>query len=643
MKKRALVAMFLLFTLSLAGEDYRKLLDRTITAESYERTLLAVSSLPHPTGSVAQRDNTQYLAERMRKMGLQVEVMTFSVPLPEPRKSALYWEKPGAVSFPMQEPALLEDPFSESREALVGFNAWSPSGNVSGPLIFAHYGGKEEYEYLLSRGVKLKGAIALVRLGREYRGDKAALAKKYGLAGVLLFPDPQDRGFRVGTVYPEGNSLPAGGLERGSLDTLPYPGDPLTPGRPSLPGQKRLEKNPLDGELAVTLPISYETAQKLLTEMSGERAPEAWQGGLGTIYRTGDGVGAKVVMRVENKTVERAVYVVVGKIPGKSRPREVVALGSHFDAWVYGTTDPNAGTAVVMETAAFFADLAKSGWRPERTLAFVHWDGEEFGVIGSTEWEEELERRGERVVLTINEDAAVGGPDFGIVATPGHRSLLVRYVERFLKEYGRERFSLKIPQKFDVGAVVSCGSDHCAPLYRQNSGVFAFWSAGSYGVYHSLYDNPLYYQRFVDPGYLYGRDLSKILAGTLYLYMEEEGGEAFDGADLAEFLLGELASPAWKPFFEKDGYLRLKRALESLKGKPAWRGAEAGRVRGLFLTPQGAPQGVWARNTLYKQNPENRYVAWARPSLLRGDERAWQEFVRLFEGLAGAGDASGRP
>ena len=194
MKKRALVAMFLLFTLSLAGEDYRKLLDRTITAESYERTLLAVSSLPHPTGSVAQRDNTQYLAERMRKMGLQVEVMTFSVPLPEPRKSALYWEKPGAVSFPMQEPALLEDPFSESREALVGFNAWSPSGNVSGPLIFAHYGGKEEYEYLLSRGVKLKGAIALVRLGREYRGDKAALAKKYGLAGVLLYPDPQDRG-----------------------------------------------------------------------------------------------------------------------------------------------------------------------------------------------------------------------------------------------------------------------------------------------------------------------------------------------------------------------------------------------------------------------------------------------------------------
>ena len=320
-------------------------------------------------------------------------------------------------------------------------------------------------------------------------------------------------GLSGGDCLSRGQLLPAGGWREDPWILFPILGI-LTPGRPSLPGQKRLEKNPLDGELAVTLPISYETAQKLLTEMSGERAPEAWQGGLGTIYRTGDGVGAKVVMRVENKTVERAVYVVVGKIPGKSRPREVVALGSHFDAWVYGTTDPNAGTAVVMETAAFFADLAKSGWRPERTLAFVHWDGEEFGVIGSTEWEEELERRGERVVLTINEDAAVGGPDFGIVATPGHRSLLVRYVERFLKEYGRERFSLKIPQKFDVGAVVSCGSDHCAPLYRQNSGVFAFWSAGSYGVYHSLYDNPLYYQRFVDPGYLYGRDLSKILAGT---------------------------------------------------------------------------------------------------------------------------------
>ena len=93
---------------------------------------------------------------------------------------------------------------------------------------------------------------------------------------------------------------------------------------------------------------------------------------------------------------------------------EAIVVGNHRDgeyhlapsrqprltsAWVLGAADPNSGTAAHHELVRGLGLLLKKGWKPLRTIILASWDGEEYGLIGSTEWAEDfgdyLETNGE--------------------------------------------------------------------------------------------------------------------------------------------------------------------------------------------------------------------------------------------------------
>jgi N-acetylated-alpha-linked acidic dipeptidase len=84
--------------------------------------------------------------------------------------------------------------------------------------------------------------------------------------------------------------------------------------------------------------------------------------------------------------------------------------GNHHDAWVFGAWDPLSGNSALMAEAKAIGALLRGGWRPSRTLIYASWDGEEPGLLGSTEWVEthaqELKRH---AVVYVNSDTNARG------------------------------------------------------------------------------------------------------------------------------------------------------------------------------------------------------------------------------------------
>uniref|UniRef100_A0A1I7Y108 Peptidase_M28 domain-containing protein n=1 Tax=Steinernema glaseri TaxID=37863 RepID=A0A1I7Y108_9BILA len=116
--------------------------------------------------------------------------------------------------------------------------------------------------------------------------------------------------------------------------------------------------------------------------------------------------GQKVKIDVRSSLEKRKIKNVIGYLKGSDEPDKYVILGNHFDAWVYGSIDPNSGTAVLTEVAhAMVRTRRESGWRPRRTVMFCAWDAEEHGLVGSTEFVEEFaDVLKERTVVYLNVD-----------------------------------------------------------------------------------------------------------------------------------------------------------------------------------------------------------------------------------------------
>jgi len=76
---------------------------------------------------------------------------------------------------------------------------------------------------------------------------------------------------------------------------------------------------------------------------------------------------------------------VIGKIEGSEFPDEYVIMGGHLDSFdaATGGVDNGSGISVTMEAARI---LAKAEVKPKRTILFVLWAGEEFGLLGSKSW-----------------------------------------------------------------------------------------------------------------------------------------------------------------------------------------------------------------------------------------------------------------
>ncbi|HEX8872512.1 MAG TPA: transferrin receptor-like dimerization domain-containing protein [Candidatus Acidoferrum sp.] len=515
-----------------------------------------LSARPHHVGSPYDKENAEWIAARFKEFGLETHIETFKVLFPTP-KERLVELVAGGPPFvaKLQEPALPEDPTSrQGAEQLPTYNAYSIDGDVTAPLVYVNYGLPEDYEVLERRGISVKGAIILARYGRSWRGVKPLVGAEHGAVGCIIYSDPRDDGFSEGEVFPQGPWRPRGGVQRGSVhDTSVFMGDPLTPGIGATEDAKRL---PLKEALGITkipvLPISYEDAQPLLAALGGSAAPSAWRGGLGLTYRLGPGP-AKVHLKVLSNWDLKPVYDVIAKIPGTTNGDQWVIRGNHHDAWVNGAEDPLSGMVAELEEARALGELTKQGWKPKRTIIYCAWDGEEPGLLGSTEWvETHVDELRRHAVAYINTD----GNGRGFLGMEGSHTL-----EHFINGVARDiqdpetklsvwrRAQLKEIQDAESGdarqelrnradlrlEMLGGGSDHAA--FINFAGVaslgIGFGGEDHGGIYHSIYDDFYWYTHFSDKDFTYGRALSQT-NGTAVMRLADAELLPFQFADFAD-------------------------------------------------------------------------------------------------------------
>jgi N-acetylated-alpha-linked acidic dipeptidase len=523
--------------------------------ENLRAYMQRLSARPHHVGSPYDKDNAEWMLAKFKEFGLDAHIEQFDVLFPTPKERAVELVEGGPkFTAKLQEPALSEDPTSNQQsEQLPTYNAYSIDGDFTAPLVYVNYGIPEDYEQLERMGISVKGKIVIAKYFHSWRGIKPKVAAEHGAVGCLIFSDPHEDGFTQGDVFPAGPWRPKDGVQRGSVADMPfYPGDPLTPGIGATKNAKRLK---VEEAATITkipvLPISYGDAQPLLAALTGPVAPEAWRGGLGMTYHVGPGP-AKVHLKVKSDWSIKPVYDVIARIPGASYPDEWVVRGNHHDGWVNGAEDPISGMVAVLEEARALGELLKAGWKPKRTIIYCAWDGEEPGLLGSTEWAEahydELRAHG---VAYINSDSS----GRGYLGVAGSHSL-----EKFSNDIMREvqdpetklsawkRVQLKsiadakspeqrkeVRERGDlrIGALGS-GSDYTA--FLDHDGVaslnIGFGGEDGGGIYHSIYDDFYWYTHFSDTEFVYGRALAQT-GGTAVLRLAD--------ADLLPFEFGNFA------------------------------------------------------------------------------------------------------
>jgi len=517
-----------------------------------------LSARPHNVGSPYDKDNAEWIASKFKEFGLDTRIEQFDVLFPTPKERVVELVEGGPkFTAKLQEPALSQDPTSNQQsEQLPTYNAYSIDGDITAPLVYVNYGIPEDYEQLERMGVSVKGKIVIARYYHSWRGIKPKVAAEHGAVGCLIYSDPHEDGFVHGDTFPAGPFRPPDGVQRGSVADMPfYPGDPLTPGVGATKNAKRLK---IEEAATITkipvLPISYADAQPLLAALTGRVAPEGWRGGLGITYHLGPGP-AKVHLKVKSNWEIKPVYDVIGKIQGSTFPDEWVIRGNHHDGWVNGAEDPISGMVAVLEEARALGELAKSGWKPKRTIIYCAWDGEEPGLLGSTEWAEahydELRAHG---VAYINSDSN----GRGYLEVEGSHTL-----EKFTNDIAREisdpETKLTVWKRRQLHAIADAktaeqreeirkradlripalgsGSDYTA--FLQHDGVaslnIGFGGEDEGGIYHSIYDDFYWYTHFSDTDFAYGRALAQT-GGTAVMRLAD--------ADLLPFEFGNFADTA---------------------------------------------------------------------------------------------------
>lgn len=393
----------------------------------------------------------------------------------------------GVLALPLRERNLLEDPATAHPDLTWGWNAYAASGEVEAGVVFAHRGTKADFARLREMGVSCRGRIVLIRYGGIFRGSKVRNAEDAGAAAVLLYTDPADTGDARGPVWPDGGWANDFCVQRGSVAALDAPGDPLTPFQPAVPGVKRLEVDQVRLPRIPVQPIGYAAAMEIMSRMRGPEIAEddPWHGGMRVAYRVGDGEQPRLRLKVVQQRVIRESANVIAAITGKRTPEQAVIVGCHHDAWGFGAADPLAGTIVLLETARLFAEAAKQGLRPDRSIIFAAWGAEEFGIIGSVEWvEAHREAIAREAIAYINLDMAAMGPRMAASASPSLKPLVQRLT-------GVETVA-------DPGG----GSDHTGFLHHLAIPCITLAAYGSPGdAYHSNYDTLEWYRRVVGDDY----------------------------------------------------------------------------------------------------------------------------------------------
>src|SRR2546427_2519142 len=378
------------------------------STENMREYMKRLSARPHHLGSPYDKENADWILSRFKEWGLDAHIETFEVLFPTPQERGVELLEPTKFVARLQEPRVPEDPTSgQYSEQLATYNAYSIDGDVTAPLVYVNYGVPEDYEQLERMGVSVKGAIVIARYFHSWRGIKPKVAAEHGAVGCIIYSDPHEDGYFEGDVFPGGAWRPSEGAQRGSVMDMPiYPGDPLTPGVGATKDAKRLQLKDVTTLTKIpVLPISYGDAQPLMGALKGNIVPESWRGSLPVPYHVGPGP-AKVHLKVQSNWDIKTLYDVIVKIPGSVSPDQWIVRGNHHDAWVNGAEDPVSGTVTLMEEARALATLLKQGWKPGRTIIYGVWDGEEHGLLGSTEWAEaHADELREHAAVYVNTDA----------------------------------------------------------------------------------------------------------------------------------------------------------------------------------------------------------------------------------------------
>jgi N-acetylated-alpha-linked acidic dipeptidase len=487
---------------------------------------------PHNAGSPRSKAVAEYLLGNLKEWGLEADIETFEALLPYPTTRVVELVSPHRFTARLREPTIPQDPDSGDPHQLPTYNAYSASGDVTADVIYANYGVPEDYEWLAHQGIDVKGKIVITRYGKSWRGIKPKVAAEHGAVACLIYSDPQQDGFFEGDTYPTGPMRPSDGVQRGSVLDMPlYPGDPLSPGWASEKGGRKLSIGEAKSLMKIpVLPLSWADAQPILQALTGPLVPRDWRGGLPFTYHAGP--GARVHIKIDFDWSSRPLYDVIATIPGSDSSDQWIIAGNHHDAWVNGADDPVSGAVALLETARTLANLQKQGWKPKRTIKIALWDGEEFGLLGSTEWaEKHQDELRQKAVVYLNSDST----GKGWLGVSGSHSL-EKFAEEVASSIPQPNASTNLadfaihhppsedpeeepahPKKnFTIGAL-GAGSDYVAFLdylgiASMNEG-FGGQSKG--GIYHSIYDSLYWYTHFSDTNFADGRALSQYTATAI--------------------------------------------------------------------------------------------------------------------------------
>ncbi|HYC77735.1 MAG TPA: M28 family peptidase, partial [Planctomycetota bacterium] len=477
-------------------------IERLASPKEIQESLKALTARPNLAGSPAAAAATRFVESRFMLAGLETRVEEFQPLVPYPVECTVELLRPYAYRAPMVEQPLDRDFDTHSGELLPPYLAYAADGDVQGGVVYAHYGRAEDFDRLEAAGVDVRGRIVVARYGKTYRGAKVTEAARRGAIAAVLYSDPQDDGFARGPEHPEGPWRPKSAVQRGSaLDLSRRPGDPLTPDAPADAMALRLaleEAETLQPIPAVAL--SWGDVEPILKALDGLPAPEGWQGAMPFAYRLGGGKAAAARVALRSDWRRRPIRNVVGLLRGAVWPEETVMIGCHRDAWCHGAVDPGGGQAAMLEAARLLGALARAGLRPSRSVAFCSWDGEEFGLLGSTEHVEGARARLlETCVLYLNADAAVSGDRFGASASPELRPLVRATLSGLGAGEGGDLWRTTAPTGAVRFALPGGGSDHVPFVHQIGAPWAEFGSSGPYGVYHSLYDTFGWMKRHGDP------------------------------------------------------------------------------------------------------------------------------------------------
>src|SRR6266550_3974391 len=545
-----------------------------------------LSARPHHVGSAYDKDNAEWILAQFKSYGWDAQIENFDVLFPTPVERVVELVAPTNFKAKLQETALPGDPTSNQQaEQLPSYNAYSVDGDVTGPLVFVNYGVPADYEELAQRGISVKGAIVIAKYGGSWRGIKPKVAAEHGAIGCLIYSDPRDDGYAGGGVFPNGPMRPAQGVQRGSVADMPiYPGDPLTPGVGATKNAKRLTVAQAATITKIpVLPISYGDAQPLLAALGGPLAPSSWRGGLPITYRLGAGP-ARVHLKVKSDWSLKTLYDVIARLPGTTEADQWIIRGNHHDAWVNGAQDPISGLVAELEEARALGNLYKQGWRPKRTIIYAAWDGEEPGLLGSTEWvETHADELRAHAVAYLNSDTNSRGylgmegshslekfingvamdvedPESGVSSWKRLQASRILNGSPDARRDAREREDLRI-------SALGSGSDYSS--FIDHLGVaslnLGYGGEDDGGIYHSIYDDFYWFTHFSDSSFVYERALAQA-AGIAVLRLAN--------ADLLPFGFTNLAETIQT--YVKD--------LQSLRDKRAEQIAERNRQidEGLF-------------------------------------------------------------